>query len=152
MSFQSCAAHLTPIQVREAMAENLRSRYLPVNDGFAFWSDRTQAMGPYSFAENSRSSLSSSHLFYLSPPDSDSSASSSRSSSARSSVVSLAMTFREEEDEDTRALRRLLLRKISAHVDGAYDEVDRMNTWLCVVKTVLRDLSTRISPSPMAVS
>ncbi|KAN0093267.1 hypothetical protein V8E55_004051 [Tylopilus felleus] len=140
------------LKVREAMAENLRSRYLPVNDGFAFWSDRTQAMGPYSFAENSRSSLSSSHLFYLSPPDSDSSASSSRSSSARSSVVSLAMTFREEEDEDTRALRRLLLRKISAHVDGAYDEVDRMNTWLCVVKTVLRDLSTRISPSPMAVS
>ena len=40
------------------------------------------------------------------------------------------MTFREEadEDEDTRALCRLLLRKISAHVDGAYDEVDRMNT------------------------
>lgn len=128
------------------MVENLRPRYLPVNDPFAFWSDRSKAMGSYFVADNSGSFLSSSHSFYLSPPDSDD-GSSSPSSSAQSSVVSLAMTLRDE-DEDTRALRRLILRKISAHVDGAYDEVDRVNTWLCVVKTVLRDLSTRmLTPS-----
>ncbi|KAF8434088.1 hypothetical protein L210DRAFT_3454250 [Boletus edulis BED1] len=136
------------VRARGAMVENLRSRYLPVNDPFAFWSEGTHPLGPYTLADNSESLLSLSPLIYLSPPDSDKgSANSSRSSSAQSSVVSLAMTLREEEDEDTRALRRLLLRKISAHVDGAFDEVDRGSTWLSVVKTVLRDLSTRISSS-----
>ena len=41
--------HLTPIQVGEAMAE---PPFLPANDAFAFLSDQTKAMGPYSFAEN----------------------------------------------------------------------------------------------------
>lgn len=131
--------------------DNLRPRYPSVNDPFAFWPDRTKAMGSHANADIFR--LSSSGLFYLSPPDSNSSsASSSRSSSAQSSVISLATTLRDEEDEDTRALRRLILRKISAHVDGAFDEVDRANTWLCAVKTVLRDLSTRVSSSSMIVS
>ena len=153
MSLKLSAASLAPIQVREAMVENLRSRYLPVNDPFAFWPDRTKATGPQTLADNSGPSLSSSHFFYLSLPESNNgSASSSRSSSAQSSLVSLATTLREEEDEDTRALRRLILRKISAHADGAYDEVDRVNTWLCVVKTALRDLSTRISSSSVVVS
>ena len=134
------------------MVENLRSRYLPIDDPFAFWNERLQAPDSH-LADNSRSLLSSPHLFYLSPLDSyDSSAGSSPSSSAQSSVVSLAMTARDEEDEDTRALRRLILRKISAHVDGAYDEVDRVNTWLSVVKTVLRDLSTKTTSSSMVVS
>lgn len=131
--------------------ENLRPRYPSVNDPFAFWPDKTKAMGPQPHADMFRHSSSS--LFYLSPPDSNSSsASSSRSSSAQSSVISLATTSRDEEDEDTRALRRLILRKISAQVDGAFDEVDRANTWLCVVKTVLRDLSTKVSSSSMLVS
>lgn len=130
--------------------ENLRSRYPPVNDPFAFYPDRTKTTGPHVHLDTSDLS---SNLFYLSLPDSNcSSASSSCSSSAQSSVVSLAMTQRDEEDEDTRALRRLILRKISAQVDGAYDEVDRANTWLCVVKTVLRDLSTRASSPSMVVS
>lgn len=135
------------------MVENLRSRYLPVNDPFAFWPDSTKAMGRLPLTDNSELSPSSSPFFYLSPPDNNSgSASSSRSSSAQSSVISLVTTLRDEEDEDTRALRRLILRKISAHADGAYDEVDRVNTWLSVVKNVLRDLSTRISSSSMVVS
>lgn len=131
------------------MVENLRPRYPSMSDPFAFWPDRTSAVGPHSHAD----ALSSSSLFYISPPESNSSsASSSRSPSAQSSVISLAVTLRNEEDEDTRALRRLILRKISAHVDGAFDEVDRANTWLCVVKTVLRDLSTKVSSSSMVAS
>lgn len=130
--------------------ENLRSRYPPVDDPFAFLPDRTTAMATRSRANSSQLTLSSS-MFYLSPPDSGSDGS-SPTSSAQSSVISLAISRREEEDEDTRALRRLILRKISAQVDGAYDEVDRANTWLCVVRTVLRDLSTRVSVSSMAAS
>ncbi|KAG8213437.1 hypothetical protein J3R82DRAFT_11950 [Butyriboletus roseoflavus] len=139
------------VKVREAMVEKLRPRYPSVNDPFAFWPDRTRAVGPHSHADTL--GLSSSSLFYISPPDSNSSsASSSRSASAQSSVISLATTLRHEEDEDTRALRRLILRKISANVDGAFDEVDKANTWLCVVKTVLRDHSTRVSSSSMVAS
>lgn len=148
------AANLIPIQVRGAMVENLRSRYPPLNDPFAFYPDKTKKMGPYAHLETSELPLSSSNLFYLSPPDGNGdNEGSSPSSSAQSSVVSLAMTHRSgEEDEDTKALRRLILRKISAQVDGAYDEVDRTNTWLSVVKTVLRDLSTRALSASMVVS
>lgn len=128
------------------MVENLRPRYLSVNDPFALWPNKTKPMGAHADADTFR--LSSSCLFYLSPPHSNSSsASSSRCSSAQSSMISLSTTLRDEEDEDTRALRRLILRKMSAHVDGAFDEVDRTTTWLSVVKTVLRDLSTRMSSS-----
>lgn len=75
---------------------------------------------------------------YLSP-DSPS----SRSSSAQSSTVSLATTLHDDEDEDSRTLRRLLLRKISARIEGAFDEIDRANVWLRIVNGVLRDLKTR---------
>ena len=148
--FKVSAANLISVQVRGGMVENLRSRYPPVDDPFAFLPDRTTAMATRSRANSSQLTLSSS-MFYLSPPDSGSDGS-SPTSSAQSSVISLAISRREEEDEDTRALRRLILRKISAQVDGAYDEVDRANTWLCVVRTVLRDLSTRVSVSSMAAS
>lgn len=116
------------IKTREAMIQNLRSRYPPVyNPIFAF------SLAPSVYPENS------SRSFYLSP----SSATSSRCSSAQSSNISLAATLHDDEDEDSRALRRLLLRKISAHIDGAFDEIDRANVWLRIVKSVLRDLKTR---------
>lgn len=118
--------------MREAMVQNLRSRYPPTyGDIFAF--------SPDALVQSAYPGLSVNSI-YLSPPHSNSS---SRSSSAHSSLVSLAVTLREDEDEDTRALRRLILRKISAHVDGAYDEIDRANVWLRVVKSVLRDLNAR---------
>ncbi|KAF9231002.1 hypothetical protein BU15DRAFT_90999 [Melanogaster broomeanus] len=127
------------VKIRKAMLQNLRSRYAPTYDDdiFAFSRD-TPPPSVYPGLSLSPPSI------YLSPPGSTSS---SRSSSAHSSLVSLPMTVREDEDEDTRALRRLVLRKIGAHVDGAYDELDRANTWLRVVKTVLRDLGTRTSLS-----
>jgi len=154
------------LKVREAMVDNLRCRYPPAEDPFVFDKSKAQkavmmSMGSHAVGAASnilgRSSLSSSSgLFYLAPSDdhsnSSSSLSSSPSSSARSSLVSLVTTLRDEEDEDTKALRRLVLRKIGAHVDGAYEEVDRANTWLCVVRTVLRDLSTKLSSSPTIVS
>ncbi|KIJ67052.1 hypothetical protein HYDPIDRAFT_85463 [Hydnomerulius pinastri MD-312] len=127
------------VKMREVMVQNLRSRYPPTYDDiFAF--------SPDAFTPSAYPGLSSNSI-YLSPPHSNSS---SRSSSAHSSLVSLAVTLREDEDEDTRALRRLVLRKIGAHVDGAYDELDKANTWLRVVKSVLRDLSARTCSSSSA--
>ncbi|KAG1832566.1 hypothetical protein DFJ58DRAFT_235774 [Suillus subalutaceus] len=116
------------IKTREAMVQNLRSRYPPVyNPIFAF------SLAPSAYPDNS------SRSFYLSPD----SAASSRCSSAQSSNISLAATIHDDEDEDSRALRRLLLRKISARIDGAFDEIDRANVWLRIVKSVLRDLKMR---------
>ncbi|KAG2037717.1 hypothetical protein BDR03DRAFT_896598 [Suillus americanus] len=116
------------IKTREAMVQNLRSRYPPVyNPIFAF------SLAPSAYPDNS------SRSFYLSPD----SAASSRCSSAQSSNISLATTIHDDEDEDSRALRRLLLRKISARIDGAFDEIDRANVWLRIVKSVLRDLKMR---------
>jgi hypothetical protein len=116
------------IKSREAMIQNLRSRYPAVYSPiFAF------SLAPSAYPDNS------SRSFYLSPD----SATSSRCSSAQSSNISLAATTHDDEDEDSRTLRRLLLRKISARIDGAFDEIDRANVWLRIVKSVLRDLRTR---------
>ncbi|KAH7884497.1 hypothetical protein F5I97DRAFT_2037547 [Phlebopus sp. FC_14] len=124
------------LRVREAMVQSLRSRYPPTyEDIFAFSAD---SLVPSAYPGLSTNSI------YLSPPGSNNS---SRSSSAHSSLISLNVTFREEEDEDARVLRRLILRKIGAHVDGAYDEIDRANVWLRVVKSILRDINNRISAS-----
>ncbi|KIK24041.1 hypothetical protein PISMIDRAFT_421517 [Pisolithus microcarpus 441] len=128
------------VKVREVMVHNLRSRYPPAyTDIFAFSPDGSTPSAYFSLQNRNTSSP-----VYLSPPNSDNS---SRISSARSSSVSLAATLHGEEDEDTRALRRLILRKINAHIEGAFDEIDRANVWLRVVKNVLRDLRTRTSTS-----
>jgi hypothetical protein len=116
------------IKTRETMVRNLRSRYPAVYSPiFAF------SLAPSAYPDNS------SRTFYLSPD----SATSSRCSSAQSSSISLATTVHDDEDEDSRALRRLLLRKISARINGAFDEIDRANVWLRIVKSVLRDFRTR---------
>lgn len=128
------------VKVREVMVQNLRSRYPPAySDIFAFSPDGTTP-SVYFGALDRNTSLS----VYPSPPNSNNS---SRTGSAQSSFVSLAATLDDGEDEDTRALRRLILRKINAHIDGAFDEIDRANVWLRVVKNVLRDLRVRTSAS-----
>ncbi|KAH7925858.1 ankyrin [Leucogyrophana mollusca] len=120
------------VKTREASIEKLRLRHIPVYDDiFAFSPDKIHASAFSGVVSCSG---------YLSPPSSNVS---SRSSSAQSSTVSLASTLREDEDEDSRVLRRLLLRKIGARVDGAFDEIDRANIWLRIVKEVLRDLKNR---------
>ncbi|TFK35544.1 hypothetical protein BDQ12DRAFT_687935 [Crucibulum laeve] len=63
--------------------------------------------------------------------------------SAHSSTHSLATTLMEHEDEDTRIIRRLLLRKIEAQTSGAWDEVDKTMGWLRVVKEVVRGVKRR---------
>lgn len=72
-----------------------------------------------------------------------SSAISSVCSSPRSSRVSLVSTLTDVDDEDTRVLRRLLLRKIEARLDGSFDEIDQATMWLRIVKEVVRGVKNR---------
>ena len=60
-----------------------------------------------------------------------------------SSIVSVAATLTENDDEDTRIVRRLLLRKIEAQTSGAWDEVEKVIGWLRVVKEVVRGIKRR---------
>lgn len=63
--------------------------------------------------------------------------------SNRSSVVSLAATLADHDDEDTRIIRRLLLRKIEAQISGIWDEVDNVTGWLQIVKEAVRGVKRR---------
>ena len=59
------------------------------------------------------------------------------------SSVSLAATLTENDDEDTRIIRRLLLRKIEAQTSGIWDEVDNVTGWLQIVKESVRGVKRR---------
>ena len=63
--------------------------------------------------------------------------------STTSSIVSVAATLTEHDDEDTRVIRRLLLRKIEAQTSGAWDEVDKVMGWLQIVKEAIRGVKRR---------
>jgi len=63
--------------------------------------------------------------------------------SSRSSVVSLAATLADHDDEDTRIIRRLLLRKIEAQISGIWNEVDNVTDWLQIVKEAVRGVKRR---------
>lgn len=55
------------------------------------------------------------------------------------SVVSLSSTAVEDtESDDIRALRRLVLRKLPARLDGITDELEKLNTWLYIIRDILR--------------
>ncbi|KAI6042948.1 hypothetical protein EDC04DRAFT_2563561 [Pisolithus marmoratus] len=126
--------------VREAMVENLRSRYPPAyTDIFAFSPDGSTPSAYFGLRKRNTSLP-----VYPSLPNNNTSF---RTGSPQPSFVSLAATLNSGEDEEARALRRLILRKINAHIDGAFDEIDRANVWLRVVRSVLRDLSARTSAS-----
>ncbi|KAJ6468360.1 hypothetical protein C8R45DRAFT_468054 [Mycena sanguinolenta] len=62
--------------------------------------------------------------------------------SSRSSCVSLAATI-ENEDDDIRVVRRLLLRKIDTGVSGAQEQLDKGVNWLRAVKEVVRGAKKR---------
>ncbi|KAG0695910.1 hypothetical protein DFH29DRAFT_953535 [Suillus ampliporus] len=110
------------IKTRETMVQNLRSRYPAAHSPIVAFSPDTSAPSDFS-----------SRSFYLSPD----SATSSRCSSAQSSTISLAATLYDDEDEDSRALRRLLLRKINTRIDRRFRR-NRPRE-----RSVLRDLKTR---------
>jgi hypothetical protein len=59
------------------------------------------------------------------------------------SSISLAATLTENDDEDTRIIRRLLLRKIEAQTSGIWDEVDSVTGWLQIVKEAVRGVKRR---------
>ncbi|KAF9007556.1 hypothetical protein BDQ17DRAFT_1539915 [Cyathus striatus] len=59
------------------------------------------------------------------------------------SVVSVAATVSENDDEETRIIRRILLRKIEAQTSGACEEVDKAISWLRIVKEVVRGVRRR---------
>lgn len=63
--------------------------------------------------------------------------------STHSSCASVAATVTENDDEDTRVIRRLLLRKIEAGTCGAWDEMDKVLGWLRIVKEVVRGVKRR---------
>lgn len=56
---------------------------------------------------------------------------------------SIAPASMGNDDEDTRAVRRLLLRKIEAGVVGSWDEIDKATGWLRIVKEVVRGVKRR---------
>ncbi|KAJ7760727.1 hypothetical protein DFH07DRAFT_430276 [Mycena maculata] len=63
--------------------------------------------------------------------------------SARSSCVSLAATLTEQEDDDTRLVRRLLLRKIDTSASGVQEQLEKGVNWLHTVKEVVHGAKKR---------
>lgn len=63
--------------------------------------------------------------------------------STKSSVSSLTSTLNESEDDDIRALRRLVTRKIEERTDAAIEEVEKAMDWLRVVKDIVQSLRKR---------
>ncbi|KIM35268.1 hypothetical protein M413DRAFT_351212 [Hebeloma cylindrosporum] len=117
------------IKKREAMLTELEqkaaasSKPLPTIDE----SDLSPCLLGYSNAMSSRPSLASISTIY----------------STASSIASVAATLTENDDEDIRILRRLLLRKIEAQTSGAWDEVDKVTGWIQIVKEAVRSVKRR---------
>lgn len=63
--------------------------------------------------------------------------------STASSIMSVAATLTENDDEDARIIRRLLLRRIEAQISGAWDEVDKVMGWSQIVKEAVRSVKRR---------
>ncbi|KAG5353024.1 hypothetical protein C0989_010992 [Termitomyces sp. Mn162] len=59
------------------------------------------------------------------------------------SVYSLAPTLMENDDEDTRILRRLFQRKIEAGVIASWDEMNKVMDWLRIVREATRGVKRR---------
>ncbi|KAG6816642.1 hypothetical protein H0H87_004388 [Tephrocybe sp. NHM501043] len=59
------------------------------------------------------------------------------------SACSVTPTLMENDDEDTRALRRLLLRKVEAGIIGSWDEMDKVLDWLRIVREATRGVKRR---------
>ncbi|KAJ7352365.1 hypothetical protein DFH08DRAFT_85230 [Mycena albidolilacea] len=92
------------------------------------------------------SKLSSGDEFFVAPgqlSNKSSIASLSSLYSARSSCVSLAATIEENDDDDTRVVRRLLLRKIDTGASGAQEQLEKGVNWLRAVKEVVRGAKKR---------
>jgi len=49
----------------------------------------------------------------------------------------------ENDDDDTRTIRRLLLRKVEAGVTGSWDEMDKVEGWVGIVREAVRGVKRR---------
>ncbi|KAL4243728.1 hypothetical protein ABKN59_011456 [Abortiporus biennis] len=87
------------------------------------------------------SSPRDSQLIFPRPPPSPP----TKSLHSKSSMISLTSTLIDGEDEDARALRRLLTRKIDARIDAALVEIEKVTDWLRVVRDVVVALKKRTS-------
>ncbi|KAF8150880.1 hypothetical protein B0H34DRAFT_665892 [Crassisporium funariophilum] len=113
------------VKKRQAMIDELKAS--TVNDAsLAAHHDLSPGYLGYSNALASRPSLASISTIY-----------------SNHSSVSLAATLTENDDDDTRIIRRLLLRKIEAQTSGAWDEVDNVTGWLQIVKEAVRGVKRR---------
>jgi hypothetical protein len=121
------------LQVRERAIQNLRMRYA---QGLS--SPETELSA---FLHIPDSSCLYDYSGYPSSPPS--SAVSSIYSSAQLSCASLPFTPVDTDDEDTRALRGLLLRKIETRLGGSFDEIDKVTMWLRIVREVVRGVKIR---------
>lgn len=83
------------------------------------------------------------HSFNATLSSCPSSASIATMYSNKSSASSVAATLTEHDDEDTRIIRRLLLRKIEAQTSGIWSEVDNVSGWLPIVKEAVRGVKRR---------
>ncbi|KAG6849266.1 hypothetical protein H0H93_009922 [Arthromyces matolae] len=63
--------------------------------------------------------------------------------SSEYSVCSTTPTLMENDDDDTRTLRRLLKRKIEATILASWDEMDSLVEWLRIVKEATRSVKRR---------
>jgi hypothetical protein len=120
------------LRVREQAIHNLRIRYA---QGLA--SPETE------ISTFLRTPDSSSLYDYSGYPSSPPSSAVSSIYSAQHSSASLPSTPTDTEDEDTRALRGLLLRKIETRLDGSFEEIDKATLWLRIVKEVVRGVKMR---------
>ncbi|KAI5983628.1 hypothetical protein EDD15DRAFT_2178640 [Pisolithus albus] len=123
--------------VKAIMVQNLRSRCIPeYSDIFAFSPDGSTPSAYFGLPN-----INTSSSVYPFPPNRKNSC----ISSAQSSSFFPAAMILGDENEDTRVLRRLIQDKISARINGAFDQNYRVNTWLFIVKSALRDLCAQTS-------
>lgn len=122
------------LRVRERAIQNLRIHY-------AQGSSPPETELPTFLRIPDESRLYDYSGYPSSPP---SSAVSSIYSSAQLSCTSLPITPVDTDDEDTRALRGLLLRKIETRLGGSFEEIDKVTMWLRIVREVVRGVKTRI--------
>jgi len=59
------------------------------------------------------------------------------------SNLSFSGIIADNDDEEIKAIRRLILRKIEARHDGALDEMDKVVGWLQVIKETVRGVKRR---------
>jgi len=127
-------------RVQRVIKRAIKKRHAMIDDLKSSLKENASVDSPQSFlSPNSCYSYSSSVDTLSARP---SSASITTNYSNRSSV-SLAATLTENDDEDTRIIRRLLLRKIEAQTSGIWDEVDNVTGWLQIVKEAVRGVKRR---------